>query len=135
MIKFKRSSCAVLPLVLERVWFEKIRSGEKYEEYRCGARMMRMIQRWWGEAKIEHKKAIVEFRLGYQRDAERLACVAEHVSLRADGEFIHPDLGEPTDRKHYAILLTGSVELINDEWRARTAPTGTPPALTREKVR
>lgn len=119
MIRFKRSRCAVLPLVLERVWFEKIQFGEKHEEYRCGARMMRMIQRWWGEAKIEHKKAIVEFRLGYQRDAERLACVAGHVSLRAAGEFIHPDLGEPTDRKHYAILLAGSVGLINDERRAR----------------
>ena len=34
MIELKRSSCAILPLVLKGKWFDMIERGEKREEYR-----------------------------------------------------------------------------------------------------
>lgn len=110
LIKLKRRECAVLPLVLMGEWYDKIRSGSKDEEYRTSPRVMRQIQRWWGLAKIESLIPIVEFRHGYAKDSPRMCLVASGVFFRRAGEFINPDLGEPTDAPHYVIKLDGRVQ-------------------------
>lgn len=111
MIKLKRRKCAVLPLVLKRKWYDLIEDGFKYEEYRTSETVLHQIQRWWGRANIEKLKAVVEFRRGYGKDAPRMAQVAENVYFRDAGDYVHPELGEPTDKPHYAIFLAGLVEL------------------------
>ena len=111
MKKLKRENCAILPLVLKSKWYNLIEQGVKKEEYRTSKKVVRMIQRWWGEAKIEKKYTAVEFRRGYRADAPRMAWIVAGVYLRKAGCFVDPEMGEPTDRTHYALVLAKRVEL------------------------
>ena len=113
MRQLKRSECAILPLVLKSKWYNLIEQGVKKEEYRTSKNVIRMIQRWWGETKIEKKRTVVEFRRGYRVDAPRMAWIVAGVYLRRAGCFADPEMGEPTDRTHYALVLAERVELVD----------------------
>lgn len=115
MLSFKRSKCVVLPLVLKGRWYDAIEMGAKTEEYRTATKVVRMIQRWWGEAEIEDKHTVVEFRRGYRADAPRMTWLVAGVFSRAAGCYADPELGEPTDRPHYAIVLCERIELEDDQ--------------------
>ena len=111
MVKLNRKNCAILPLVLKSKWYNLIEQGVKKEEYRTSKSIIRMIQRWWGEVKIEKDFAVVEFRRGYRADAPRMAWIVAGVYLRKAGCFVDPEMGEPTDRTHYALALAERIEL------------------------
>lgn len=113
MMKLRRERCAILPLVLKAEWYDMIECGVKREEYRTSPRVLKQIQRWWGEVKIENKSAIVEFRRGYRADAPRMTLLASRVYFRPVDSFINPDQGEPTDAPHYAIVLEGIIPITD----------------------
>lgn len=106
MRKLKRSECAVLPLVLKGKWYDKIASGEKYEEYRAITPYWTVRLANWNNADAKHH--VVEFRLGYAKDAPRIALVGAWYT--ATDECRHPEWGEP-DTLHYLIALGERVEL------------------------
>ena len=113
MKKLKRKNCAILPLVLKSKWYNLIEQGVKNEEYRTSKNVVRIIQRWWGEAKIEKKCTVVEFRRGYSADAPRMIWKVTGVYFRQAGCYTDPEMGEPTDRTHYALVLAERVELVD----------------------
>lgn len=113
MKKLKRENCAILPLVLKNRWYDLIKQGVKAEEYRTSKNIVRMIQRWWGEVKIEKDFAVVEFRRGYSADAPRMTWKVTGVYFRQAGCYTDPEMGEPTDRTHYALVLAERVELVD----------------------
>ncbi|MBQ6011153.1 MAG: hypothetical protein IJL17_21665 [Kiritimatiellae bacterium] len=115
MLSIKRSKCVVLPLVLMGHWYDAIEMGAKDEEYRTATKVIRMIQRWRGEAEIEDKHAVVEFRRGYRADAPRMSWLVAGVSSRGAGCCAHPEMGEPSDKPHYAIVLCERIELEDDQ--------------------
>lgn len=107
MKTLKRSECSVLPLVLKRRWFEMIQSGKKREEYRADT------DYWWTRIENWSKRGprVVEFRLGYQRNAPRMAFTAGPVFTPEDKpEFQYPEWGQP-DTPHFVITLDERVEL------------------------
>lgn len=83
MKQLKRSECAILPLVLKGKWYDMIASGEKKEEYREFKQhwMTRIIN--WRESFFINCKdfMVIEFRLGYQKDAPRMAFECELATL------------------------------------------------------
>ena len=115
MLSFKRSKCAVLPLVLKGRWYDAIEMGAKAEEYRTATNVVRMIQRWWGKGTIEDRYRVVEFRRGYRADAPRMTWLVSGVFFRVAGCYADPEMGEPTDRPHYAITLCERIELEGDK--------------------
>lgn len=115
MLSFKRSKCVVLPLVLKGRWYDAIEMGAKTEEYRTATKVVRMIQRWWGEAEIEDRFPVVEFRRGYRADAPRMTWIVSGVYSRCAGCYADPEMGEPTDRPHYALALGERIELEDDQ--------------------
>lgn len=117
MKALKRNKCSILPLVLKNRWYDLIEQGVKDEEYRTSKKIVRMIQRWWGEAKIEKKCAVVEFRRDYSADAPRMTWIVTGVYFRQAGCYINPEMGEPTNAPHYALVLG---ERIDAKWNELT---------------
>lgn len=115
MLSLKRSKCVVLPLVLRGRWYDAIEMRAKDEEYRTATNVVRMIQRWWGEGKIEDMYPVVEFRRGYRADAHRMTWIVSGVYSRGAGCYVDPEMGEPTDRPHYALALGERIELEDDQ--------------------
>lgn len=115
MTKLKRSECAVLILVLKRKWFDMIASGEKGEEYREATKYWGT--RLWNWDRRPEPTPVVEFRLGYAKDAPRMAfwCLGcPTASGMMSFAFVdtqrHPEWGEPSS-PHYVIRLGERVEL------------------------
>ena len=106
MKRLKRSECAVLSLVLKRKWFDEVRLGGKREEYRAATAYWATRLLNWYDAPARHH--VVEFRLGYAKDAPRVAFFGPGYIAAADCR--HPEWGEPTT-PHYAIILGERVEL------------------------
>ena len=120
MKQLKRSECAILPLVLKSKWYDMIASGEKKEEYReFKQHWMTRIINWRESFFVNYKDfMVIEFRLGYQKDAPRMAFECEEVwspdrcGLWHHGsrDVFHPEWGEPANA-HFVIRLGGRVEL------------------------
>lgn len=120
MKQIKRSECVILPLVLKGKWYDMIASGEKKEEYRdLKPYYTTRIVNWHN--KMWPGYAVVEFRYGYARDAERMAFYAMriigddpeerfHCAIR--NESLHPEWGEP-ETPHFVIQLGERVELVD----------------------
>ena len=95
-----RSKCAILPLVLKKKWFDEIRLGGKREEYRaCTPYWAIRLSNWDNTDATAH---VVEFRLGYAKDAPRVAFNSPIYYQSA--QCRHPEWGEP-DTPHYVITL------------------------------
>lgn len=109
MRTLKRSKCAVLPLVLKGKWYRMIESGEKREEYRDATDYWKRRFRNWRHEYFGGKYAVVEFRLGYQRNAPRMAFISGGLFPYQTG-CLYPEWGEP-EAPHYAIALGERVEL------------------------
>lgn len=112
MIRMPRSLCAVLPLVLKGRWYRMIASGEKRAEYRAASdywlvRIRRVMRA---------ERRVVEFRLGYARNAPRMAfeiiAAVTHLEHLGADEItpIEERWGRPTT-PHVEILLGNRVEL------------------------
>lgn len=119
MKTLKRSKCSILPLVLKTKWFRMIERGEKWEEYRANTDFWWTRIGNWTRRGLYRAYTVVEFRLGYQRNAPRMAFTAGPVftpfdtSKDAKEMFWrqgHPDWGEP-DEPHFIITLDERVEL------------------------
>ena len=115
MRRLKRSECAVLSLVLKGKWYDMIASGEKREEYRAATGYWaRRLWKWDHRPEPVH---VVEFRLGYAKDAPRMAfwCLgcptaSGLLSFAFVDTRIHPEWGEPSS-PHFVIRLGERVEL------------------------
>ncbi len=106
MRRLKRSECAILPLVLKRKWYDMIASGEKREEYRAATPYWAVRLSNWDNTPA--RRHVVEFRLGYAKDAPRVAYDSPWCVAAADCR--HPEWGEPT-APHYIIFLGERIEL------------------------
>lgn len=105
-----RRDCRILPLVLAGKWYRMIESGEKTEEYREMTRYWRpRIRKWWRPWSTP-RKAVVEFRFAYGRNAPRMAFEVVSVGI-SSGYSRHPEWGEP-DCTHYTIVLGERVTLV-----------------------
>ena len=104
-MRVKRSECAVLPLILKGQWFYMIASGEKREEYRDDTLYWQTrINNWYKKQGTR----VVEFRLGYAKDAPKMWFAVREVFLRREAHT--HTWGEPR-RWHYAIVLGERIEL------------------------
>ena len=115
-----RSDCAVLKLVLKRKWYEMIERGEKREEYRAATDYwLKRLANW-----DLHPAGtpVVEFRLGYSKNAPRMAFwvfgqntvggMRTYALVDRETEKLrHPEWGEP-DEPHFVIRLGGPVSLL-----------------------
>ena len=122
MIELKRRCCAILPLVLKGKWFDMIERGEKREEYRMATDYwLKRLANW-----DLHPAGtpVVEFRLGYAKNAPRVAFwvfgLNTESGMKTDAlvdrdtdKPRHPEWGEP-DEPHFFIKLGGRVELQDD---------------------
>ena len=111
--KLKRSDCAILPLVLEGIWYRRIESGWKKEEYRDASDYWRKRINNWSWKADEGKEYVIEFRHGYGKNAPRMAFVCRLIVIRGgDSIFprMHPEWGEPTT-EHFVLGLGERVEL------------------------
>jgi len=105
MRRFKRSKCAILSLVLKRQWFEMIDAGKKLAEYRDATRYWAVrLSNWDNDGRI----CVVEFRLGYGRNAPRMYFLSP--TYRHCAVQVRPEWGEPKGL-HYTIVLGERVEL------------------------
>ena len=120
-VKFKRSDCAILPLVLKAYWFNMIACGGKREEYRLATGYWQRRLWNWNRAFRPGRLAVVEFRLGYAATAPRMAFWPMGLETASgmlpfafvepdSGKLRHPEWGEPADA-HFVIELGGRVEL------------------------
>ena len=108
MKQLKRSECTILPLVLQGVWYNMIATGEKEEEYRDRTDYWKTrILNWVNKRK---KFEVVEFRLGYAKNAKRMAFEMNDVFSRTRAR--NPAWGEP-ETPHYVIELGERVELVD----------------------
>ncbi len=116
--RLRRSECNILPLVLKTKWFRMIESGEKKEEYRDLSRFWHI--RFINFNTLQHasgKVPVVEFRLGYGKNAERHARVINMVgptqsscfSVASEARGWGEHWGEPKGW-HFIILLDDKVE-------------------------
>lgn len=109
MRRLKRSECAVLPLVVKGKWYEMIERGEKREEYRLLTDYwMKRIFNWNGYIPKRKGTPVVEFRLGYARNAKRMAFLGESPVIVALPR--HREWGEPKG-VHFVIGLGERVVL------------------------
>ena len=100
MLTLKREKCAILPLVLKRKWFDMIARGEKRDEYRAATPYWAVrLSNWDNTPALFH---VVEFRLGYAKNAPRVAFNSPIYYQPA--QCRHPEWGEP-DTPHYVITL------------------------------
>ena len=130
MMILKRSECAILSLVLTRKWYEMIERGEKLEEYRLATEYWQKRMWNWNLAFRPKTVPVVEFRLGYAKNARRMAfwtmglnthCgMLPYAFVAADdaGNTIHPQWGEP-ENAHFVIRLGGRVELTKESEPAK----------------
>jgi hypothetical protein len=119
MIELKRSSCAILPLVLKGKWFDMIERGEKREVYRMATDYwLKRLDNW---DRHPAGTPVAEFRRGYAKAAPRMAfwCFGLNTESgmktyalvdRDTDKPRHPDWGEP-DEPHFFIKLGGLVKL------------------------
>lgn len=128
MTELKRSKCTILSLVLKRKWYEMIECGEKREEYRLPTLYWRKRLNNWDKAFDYQTTPVVEFRLGYAKDAKRMAfwCLGIETArgmmpyAYVDDITVkqrHPEWGEPL-QPHFFISLGGRVELTAAESEA-----------------
>ena len=115
MKKLKRKECAVLPLVLTGRWYAMIESGAKREEYRADTPYWNKRISNWIEAAFSLDpdvlgETVVEFRLGYAKDAPRMAFEVEEIYSPDAKRYYHPEWGEP-DARHWALKLGERVQL------------------------
>ena len=115
-----RSECAVLKLVLKRKWYEMIERGEKREEYRAASDYwLKRLANW---DLNPAGTPVVEFRLGYAKNAPRMAFwvlgqntaggMKTYALVDRETEKLrHPEWGEP-DESHFVIRLGGPVSLL-----------------------
>ena len=114
-----RSDCAVLKLVLKRMWYEMIERGEKREEYRAATDYW--LKRLANGDLHPAGTPVVEFRLGYAKDAPRMAFwvfgqntvsgMKTYALVDDDTDKPrHPEWGEP-DGAHFVIKLGGRIRL------------------------
>lgn len=125
MKTLKRSESAVLPLVLKTKWYRMIESGEKREEYRDKTPYWdKRIVNWMNRHIDEDKPAVVEFRLGYQANAQRMAFALDALFGPAPRTSVvtafasHPEWGEPIGA-YWTIRLGERVELVEGTEAAR----------------
>lgn len=118
MMELKRSECAILPLVLKRRWYDMIDRGEKREEYRADTEYWKERLYNWSRKPGVH---VVEFRLGYAKDAPRMAFWVFGCETTSGlkpyawkpepmGFYVHPEWGESKD-SHFIIKLGERVTL------------------------
>ena len=117
MKKLKRKECAVLPLVLTGRWYAMIESGAKREEYRADTPYWnKRISNWCVKSldligdKGTVGDPVVEFRLGYAKDAPRMAFCATGLRGPDCRNHCHVEWGEPRT-PHWAIELGARVQL------------------------
>ena len=115
MKKLKRKECAVLPLVLTSRWYAMIECGAKREEYRADTPYWNKRISNWCEKSIDldphgDGEAVVEFRLGYAKDAPRMAFRATGLRGPDCRNHCHVEWGEPA-APHWAIELGARVQL------------------------
>ena len=120
MKTLKRSECSVLPLVLKTKWYRMIECGIKLEEYRYATDYWNTrIANWINRHIDEDKTAVVEFRLGYQKNAPRMAFILDALLGPAPRISVvpaftsHPEWGEPIC-KYWTIRLGERVELVEE---------------------
>ncbi len=118
MKTLRRSSCAVLPLVLRREWYDMIDRGEKLEEYRDATQYWNTrIRNWWtaSDGFPGSPVRVVEFRHGYARDARRMAFEVNLLwGYDNDAPFklyVRPPEWGETDTPHSIIVLGERVNL------------------------
>lgn len=120
MIQLRRECCAVLPLVLKGKWYDMIACGEKREEYRAATDYwLKRLAKW--DLSLS-PTPVVEFRLGYAKDAPRMSFwvfgqntasgmkTYAYVDQGVD-KTRRPEWGEP-DEPHFVIRLGGPIELV-----------------------
>lgn len=101
-----RSKCAILPLVLKGEWYDMIARGWKREEYRDSTPYWAIrLSNWDNTDATAH---VVEFRLGYAKDAPRMTFNCPIYYQPAERR--HPEWGEP-DTPHYVLSLGSRVFL------------------------
>ena len=115
-----RSDCAVMPLVLKRKWYEMIERGEKKEEYRAATGYwLKRFEKW---DRSPGGTPVVEFRLGYAKNAPRMAFwvfgqntesgMKTYALVDRDVDKPrHPEWGEP-EEPHFVIRLGGPIQLL-----------------------
>jgi hypothetical protein len=114
MQNLKRSQCTVLSLVLTRRWFVEIGAGRKREEYRvCNRYWAPRFRNWGARAMERNLYMVVEFRLGYAKNAPRLFFRADAVCLVGRQLCPRTEWGEPRV-EHYAICLGAQIHLEDD---------------------
>jgi len=122
MDRIKRDKCAVLSLVLTGKWYDMIAHGGKREEYRLSTKYWRTRFHNWDCRTTAERPPVVEFRLGYDSDAPRMAywCMGLETASgmksyayvdKPSGKRHRPEWGEPNE-PHFFIELGGSVELF-----------------------
>lgn len=123
MKQLARIDCAILSLVLKRRWFEAIDREEKEEEFRTSNDYWtRRISNWELRANPldgTRRPRIVEFRLGYQANAPRMAWIADWIERQGSAQT---GSCEPVEQ-HFAIQLLERVELVAERggWRKEEA--------------
>jgi hypothetical protein len=135
MKNINRKDCSVLPLVLKGKWFYMIKDGVKKEEYRLDTPYWRRrLEKWSFAMHGDYRERIVEFRLGYAKNAPRMAFKA--LLNYQDGEFRyydrrnfqdHPEWGEP-EELHFAIHLTTKIKLIGEKTKGNAGMKNKQPA-------
>ena len=111
MMPLKKSDCIILPLVLEKKWYDMIASGIKWQEYRTSKNVCHMIERWVGKWHMNRgrKKLVVTFFLGYQKDRPSMSYLVDYVTYAEESR--HHEWGEP-EGKHCVIELGEQVTFI-----------------------
>ena len=113
MKTLKRTECAVLPLVLTGRWYAMIESGAKREEYRADTPYWNKRIGNWIERGIDldgDGETVVEFRLGYAKNAPRMAYDVEEIYSPDANRYHRPEWGE-TDARHWVLKLGERVQL------------------------
>lgn len=117
---FLRRKCSILSLVLKKKWYDMIASGEKREEYRAATPYWSKRLWNWNVAFTDGTIPVVEFRLGYARNAPRMAywafglpCASGILPFAfAENRCLHPEWGEPTT-DHFFIRLGGPITMVD----------------------
>lgn len=100
-----RCKCSVLSLVLKGEWYDMIKCGKKREEYRDSSLYWyKRINNWYYKTGVH----VVEFRLGYKKDAPRMWFTASDVFYRQVP--FNRMWGEPWS-PHFSIALGERVDI------------------------
>ena len=121
--EIQRDRCAILSLVLTGKWYDMIEQGVKREEYRLATKYWCRRFHNWDVALTPKNTPVVEFRLGYSRNAPRMAFWCFGIGTAsgmksyayvdsASVKTLHPEWGEPAD-PHFFIELGSRVKIVN----------------------